>query len=372
MKVLTLTTQYANNYGALLQCYALSKYLNDLKDIDCQVIQYYHPTADASWKLVGTPNSFRSLLRSIYTLFNVKYISNRKRKLKRMKDFMFGYLPLTEKKYTTIDSIRNNPPLADAFICGSDQIWNMMQMVEGKLVYFLNFAPDNSKKIAYAASIADAWTKEQEKMVAPLLKRFAAISIREKGNLPQVQSIYPNATVAIDPVFLLERTKWDELRNTERAIDEPYILCYFLSVTNQMVETVRKIKELTGYKVIHINLNALDKFNSDYDVRDADPREFIGLISKASIVCTNSFHCSAFSIIYHRNFVFCPKAHANERIVNLQDTFGLGNVMMTPERLKNLTKEDLVVDYSNADRLGSEFINYSKNFLTKALYGEKD
>ena len=70
--------------------------------------------------------------------------------------------------------------------------------------------------------------------------------------------------------------------------------------------------------------------------------------------------------------MFCPKAHANERIVNLQEVFGLGNVMMTPERLQNLTKNDLEIDYSNVDRLGGEFINYSKKFLTQALYGERD
>lgn len=371
MKVLTLTTQYANNYGALLQCYALSKYLNDLDDVDCQVIQYYHPNADASWKVLGTPKDFRSLVRTLYTLFNVKYVINRKRKLKRMKAFTFGYLPLTEEKYSTPESIRNNPPIADAYICGSDQIWNMKYMFGGKTVYFLDFVK-SGKRISYAASIADPWTDEHIKMLTPYMKKFDAISIRENGNLEQVKQIFPQATVTIDPVFLLERNRWDELKNTERTIDEPYILCYFLSVTNQMVETVKKIKELTGYKIIHININALDKFNSDYDIRDADPREFIGLISKASIVCTNSFHCSAFSVIYHRNFVFCPKAHANERIVNLQEVFGLGNVMMTPERLQNLTKNDLEIDYSNADRLGGEFINYSKKFLTQALYGERD
>lgn len=369
MKVLTLTTQYANNYGALLQCYALSKYLNNLDGIECQVIQYYHPTADASWKLIYKPSNFRSLLKTIYTSLNVRYLVKRKSKFKVMKAFMFGYLPLTEEKYTTPESIRSNPPLADVYICGSDQIWNMMQMVEGKLIYFLDFAPDNAKKIAYAASIADPWTKDQEAMVAPLLKRFTAISIREKGNLPQVQSLFSKATVVIDPVFLLNRGQWDELRSNKRVIDEPYILCYFLSVTDQMVQTVKKIKKLTGYKIVHLNINALDKFNSDYVIRDADPREFIGLISKASFVCTNSFHCSAFSVIYRRNFTFCPKAHANERIVNLQEVFGLGDVIMTSTRLQNIRKkEDLIVDYSKADCLGSEFIEYSKNFLKDSIY----
>lgn len=371
MKILTLTTQYANNYGALLQCYALCKYLSKLDNTDCKVIQYFHPYSSENWRVANPIHDCRDLIKCIYTYANVPLYLSIKRKMKVMQKFIKDYIPLTEK-FMTPESIRKSPPIADVYICGSDQIWNMSgRTIPEKMIYFLDFVPEGAKRISYAASISDPWTDENIKQIEGHLVKFDAVSIRERGNLDQVKSIYPNATVVIDPVFLLEKKEWDSLKKTDKCIDEPYILCYFLSVTDQMVQIVKKIRDLTGYKIVHLNLNALDKFKSDVNIRVADPRDFIGLISNASMVCTNSFHCSAFSVIYKKDFVFCPKWHANERIENLQEVFGLGNVMMTPQRLDNLTAEDLCVDYSRADELGSTLINYSKDFLNTAIYGEK-
>ena len=372
MKVLTLTTQYANNYGAQLQCYALSKYLNGLPDVECEVIQYFHPRSGVSWTTLRMPKDVRELVKMIYTILNVPMVISLNIKKRRMRAFINSYIPLTRKQYHSADSIRNNPPIADAYICGSDQIWNMKYYFDGKTIYFLDFVPEGKKRIAYAASIADPWKEEHIEMLRPHLQKFDAIAIREKGNLSQLKTIYPHATVTIDPVFLLSRKEWDELKNTDLCPKEPYMLCYFLSVDDSMVEIVRRVRELTGLKIVHLNLNALDKFNSEKVIRTADPRDFIGLISGASMICTNSFHCSAFSVIYKRDFVFCPKSMANERVITLQETFAIGNVIMTADRLSRITKEDLRVDYSNSDECGGKVIAYSKTFIKEALYGKNN
>lgn len=369
MKVLTLTTQYANNYGALLQCYALSKYLNNQPDVECQVIQYYHPRAGISWTIFRKPTTFRDFLKLVYSLLNFNLVYSGIKKNQVMRSFIKDYIPLTKEAYHTPDSIRNKPPKADVYICGSDQIWNMKYLFDGKTVYFLDFVPEGKRRVSYAASIADPWKEEHVKMLTPHLKKFDAMSIREKGNLSQLQSIYPRATVVLDPVFLLGKNDWDALKNTHKCPQEPYMLCYFLSVDEKMVKVVKRVRELTGLKIVHLNLNALDKFNSDVNIRVADPRDFIGLISQASMICTNSFHCSAFSVIYKRDFVFCPKSMANERVANLQEVFGLGDVMMTESRLQMLTKEDLHIDYSKADELGKASLEYSVSFLKHAIYG---
>jgi len=372
MKVLTLTTQYVNNFGALLQCYALCKFINNQHDTECRVIQYYHEHSGDSWKIIKKPGGLRDVLKMVYTLFNVRLTYDLLSKQRKMRRFLKEYIPVTESQYYSLESIKANPPIADAYVCGSDQIWNMIRPIKGRLAYFLDFVPEGKKRISYAASIADPWTEEHINQIASSLAKFDAVSIREKGNLEQVKSIYPNATVVIDPVFLLDRTDWDKIKNTEKCIEEPYILCYFLSVTEQMVKTVEKVRQLTGYKLVHLNINALDKFHSDVNIRAAGPRDFVGLISKASFVITNSFHCSAFSVIYRKDFIFCPKGNANERIVNLQEVFGLGNVMMSKEKLESLSKEDLSVDYSNCDKLGGEFLEYSKKFLLDNIYGKTD
>lgn len=367
MKVYTFTTQYANNMGALLQCYALSKHCNSIQGIQCQVLQYLPNGYNRSWTLFCRPRSFRDLVKNVYCLLNPNLLIPKIKKQKIMRKFISDYIPLSDRQYKRID-IERNPPKADAFICGSDQIWNFKYRRD--LTYFFDFVDkQESKIIAYAPSIADPWCKEDEMFIAPYLQRFDALSIRESSNLMQVKKLSPDnyPVVVCDPVFLLDRKQWDEIAGTKLLPKEPYVFCYFLSVTPLAVETVRKIKELTGLKIVHFNLNALDKFNSDYNIRIAGPTDFIGLISNATYICTNSFHCSAFSIIYRKNFVFVPKNMANERIYSLMDKFHISDVFVTKDKIKGITIEDLNVDYSKTNQSDDDFIAESKEYLHKAL-----
>lgn len=369
--VLTLTTQYANNMGALLQCYALAKYLNSLDSIDCKVLQYLPNGYNKSWTLFNKPRTFRDFVKNVYCILNPKLLIPKVKKQQIMRTFIRDYIPLSSQRYKRKD-IEDNPPKADAFICGSDQIWNFKYRRD--LTYFFDFVnKKESRIIAYAPSIADPWKDEDADFIAPYLKRFDSLSVRESPNLLQVQKLSPdnNPTVVCDPVFLLEKQQWDDITNTKLAPDEPYIFCYFLSVTPLAIETVKKMRELTGLKVVHFNLNALDKFNSEFNIRVAGPTDFIGLISKATYVCTNSFHCSAFSIIYRRNFMFVPKAMANERITSLMDKFRLSDVFISENRLKTLSVKDLKVDYSKTEGCIECFIAQSKEFLHNALKNER-
>ena len=370
-RVLTLTTQYANNMGARLQFYSLSRYLNENENVECQVLQYNPEGYNKSWSYFNKPRTFRDFVKNVYSLFNPNLLIPKIKKQKIMRRFINDYIPLTPVKYGRKD-ITQNPPKADAFICGSDQIWNFKYRRD--LTYFFDFVnKEESRIIAYAPSIADPWENEDEKFIAPYLRRFDSLSVRESPNLPQVQKLSPdnNPTVVCDPVFLLDKKKWDDVAETKLEPDEPYIFCYFLSGSPLAIETVKKMRELTGLKVLHFNLNALDKFNSEYNIRIVGPTDFIGLISRATYVCTNSFHCSAFSIIYRKNFIFIPKNMANERITSLMDKFGISNVFASKERIESLKLEDLEVDYSNTEICISNFISQSKEFLHNSLSDER-
>lgn len=367
MKVLTLTTQYANNMGALLQCFALSKYLNSQKDIECEVLQYLPKGHNRSWTIFHKPRGFRDILKLLYQMIRVDQLIKLRNKRKKVRKFINTYIPLTKETYTR-DEIISCPPKAAAIIVGSDQIWNFKYRQD--LTYFLDFLKENTLKISYAASIADNWTKEQSQKIAPVLQTFDSISIRESGNLPCVNSALKDkeATVVCDPVFLLGKDEWNEIKSNP-SIEEPYIFCYFLSVSPLAVKAVAKIRELTGCKIVHLNLNALDKFNSDIVITEADPSEFIGLISNATYVCTNSFHCSAFSIIYKKNFTFVPKNMANERITQLENLFGI-NVMLNVQNIENLSLSQLQTNYTDKESSENAFIEYSKEFLKQALNGK--
>lgn len=365
MKVLTLTTQFANNYGALLQCYALSKYLNQIEGVNCEVIDY-HPTEwKRSWQIVRKPHSFKDFAKIVYSMFQIKYIQDKQFKNRLMREFIKNYLPLSSTIYER-KTITLYPPIADAYICGSDQIWN--QVIFKDMTYFLDFVK-TGKRISYAASIADPWNKDFEKLIKPELGKFDAISVREKGNIPQVQNLVKNKHIqwVVDPVFLLEKQEWDKIA-IKPQINEPYIFCYFLNVSPFAVEIVNKLRKMTGLKVVVLGVDNLDKLHSDILIRRAGPCDFVGLIKSATFICTNSFHCSAFSTIYEKRFVFVPKTWANERLISLEEIFGI-NVILTKDRAKELSVDMWNVDYSKGKIKGEEFIKSSKEFLKNALYG---
>ena len=367
MKVLTLTIQNAKNMGAQLQCFALSKFLNGQDDITCEVLCYYPKNYDISWKYFKKPVDLNSLAAFLYKAIRVDQFLLFKRKNKVMKSFMDNYIPLTNKHYFRKDIV-NNPPVTDAFVCGSDQIWNFK--LRKDFTYLLDFLKDETtKRIAYAASMAEPWTSEECKEAQPHLRKFDAIGIREKGDLPLINSLLkqPTARVVVDPVFLLPRTEWDKL-GRKPQIQEPYIFCYFLGTDDFTVKVVKRIKELTGYKIVHLNLNNRDRFNSDKNIIVADPCDFIGLIANASMVCTNSFHCTAFSLIYQRNIQFIPRKLGNARALSLQEVFQIPNIILDSSRFSNLQKEDLVTDYSNSQEAMETMIESSKKFLLDALY----
>ncbi len=365
-KILTLTTQYSPNMGALLQCYALSRYLNSQSDTECAVIQYWHPNAKAGWSAFKHRGGLRNMLFNIYMFFRPDLIMQKKRRNKKLQAFIDEYIPLDEKKYTTDDAIRQDPPQADVYVVGSDQIWNVNRKGVGT-VYFFDFVPDGKRRVAYAPSLGVDWSEQQKTWLRPYLQKFDALSVREEGHVAQVEeaSGKPVAHVA-DPVFLLSPEEWLKIAK-KPPFEEPYIFCYFFGVTDLAARTVQRLREVTGYKVVYMNFNALDKLHSDVCIRSCDPRDFIGYIANAAVVCASSFHASAFSIIFKKNLFYVPQAE-RERILSLRRTFKIDDILVTEERLTSLTKENIHIDYSKGEKAGKEYISYSRDFLLNSIY----
>ncbi|RHB29416.1 polysaccharide pyruvyl transferase family protein [Bacteroides nordii] len=364
-KISTLTTQFANNQGAILQCYALQHFLSNVEGVECQVIDYFPKGSEQSWKVLPHPNNLKMLLKNIYTLFNLEWVIGKKQKSKVMRQFIKDYIVTTPKKYDR-NAIVANPPKADYYICGSDQIWNFV--IFDDMTYYFDFVDKvpGAKRIAYAASLSDPWNEEQGKKVSSLLEKFSELTIREAAHVPLVQKYVPSKRVkwVCDPVFLLPTDEWDKIATDPNEI-EPYILCYFLNIDSKAVEFVNKMKNLTGYKVINLVLSSREKFKSDKLVHAYTPKEFVGYIKHASFIITNSFHCSAFSSMYKKNFRFIPKSWANERLVSLEELFGY-KVIMTQEMINKFTVEDMPLDYSKAGKM-DDFIAQSKKYLLHSI-----
>lgn len=364
-KIYTLTTQYANNQGALLQCYALQHFLSKIDNVDCKVIDYFPKDSEDSWVVFPKPRGLKPFLVNVYTIFNVRWILGKIKKSQVMRAFIHDYIITTPDKYDR-KSISENPPIADYYICGSDQIWNFI--IFDDMSYYFDFVDrvPRAKRISYAASISDPWTETQGNQVAPYLSKFSCISIREHGHQALVKKYVPSKDIewVCDPVFLLSTEDWDEIAVAPQEA-RPYILCYFLNIDKMAVEFVNKMRKLTGFKVINLVLGVHEKFKSDKLIYAYNPREFIGYIKNASFIITNSFHCSAFASIYRKDFRFIPKNWANERVVSLEELFGY-EVIMTQEKIDGFQLTDMSLDYSKAKGMDN-FIAKSKKFLLNAV-----
>lgn len=374
MKVYTVTFNSNVNFGAKLQAYALARFLNNQNDIECEILNYKYPGWDTSWRLFPKPKSFRDLLKNLYFALHVKDVIEIKKKHRILRKFVSDYMPVAKEEYDR-KKLLQSPPVADAFVCGSDQVWNLTRTLD--LSFFLDFVKKGTaKKLSYAASMAEPWTQEDIDIVKPWLNEFDGLSIREEGNLPQLREILPdkNPIVVCDPVFLLSKQEWESFSSTQLCPQEPYIFCYFIGMVPLATETVAEIRKRLGLKVVYLqlNLNTRDYFHSDKKIIAANPKDFVGLVRNASFVITNSFHASAFSLMFKKDFTFVPKKKDNERVISLVKMFKISDVFMTQEKMEKLTQKELSVDYSLTDTSYAEFIDLSKNYLLNTLHGKKN
>jgi hypothetical protein len=169
-----------------------------------------------------------------------------------------------------------------------------------------------------------------------------------------------------DPVFLLSVERWRLISKTPK-MKKPYILCYFLNPSREAVAIVKKIKKMTGLKVVQIDINNINKIPTDVDVLDASPEEFVGYIENAEYVVTNSFHCTAFSVLFQKNLLVIKKQSANSRMISLLNSVGLSSRIVSEKDVDEMTVKDLVVDYSTNFDTFEKFISQSKEYLTNAL-----
>ncbi len=364
MKVGVVTTQYASNYGALLQTYALQKHINSHMGIESEVINYFPKHYKEYWRLLPKIESFRSFVLLGMTLLRPWNVFRTKKRYMKYREFVKKFIPCS-REYYSYDEIMKEKCGYDICICGSDQIWNVTRHEHIDKVWFLDFYGEwsNVKRVSYAPSIADAIPPEKYNILSRVLNEFDAISVRESSDIEQLSKLTEKKVAHVcDPVFLLSKEEWREIEISPK-ISQPYILCYFLSPDKQAVEVVKKIKQMTGLKVVHLNVNERDKFKSDYDIRTACSREFLGYIDDAEYVITNSFHCTAFSVLFEKKFVVVKKKTANSRMESLLSKLGLNYRFIDESKLEKITENDLEVDYSSASKIVQGFVNESKEYL---------
>lgn len=305
-----LTHYYgSNNYGGILQAYALCRKLN-LMGYSAEQICYPLHEPMSLQELSKRLNRNMSL-EKILTIVprKILYITNNYKNsnilLDRYKSFSeFREKSIPHSKELYLDStIANCVDDYDIFITGSDQVWNPIWFRKG---FFLDFVPKKKKKIAYAASIGQSTlTNEQRTLMKHKLADFYAISVREKSSVKLLSEITGcKIEWVLDPTMLLPMPEWDAVCS-EQLVAGPYILCYFLG--NGLLGRKMAEQFAMQHKLSVVNIPMLGKYNKldgfgDIKLCNASPNDFISLIKYADCIFTDSFHACVFSILYRKQF----------------------------------------------------------------------
>ena len=368
MKIKTITCHDVYNVGASLQAYALAEYLKELGH-DIEIINY-KPEYLFTYKLTGVGNSRYDypILRELYQLAKLPgRIKNKygKRK-KEFDEFTKKYLPVTEKKFTSNEDLKKNLPKADVYFAGSDQIWNTIFNNGKDPAFYLDFAPKSAIKASYAASFATEDVLEEWKArVQQWLKKLDYISVRESSGVEIVKKLgIERVQQVVDPVFLLDSSKWEIL---EKKVNntEPYILIYDFDNNQKIYDFAKNLAKKNGWKIYSLLKNK----ECDRSFENEGPESFLWLVHHAEFVISNSFHATAFSIIFQKQFVVFQRIEKiNTRMRDLLMDLNLDRNLTVDENIKNIG----VINYSIVDEIVKSKIDISKTYIDKVISGDKN
>lgn len=364
------------NYGQILQCYALQKYLR-VAGHKVYVIRYNFES-----ELNKTP-----LIYKLKKAFNpIKLVRYLKRKIdartvfeqtdysiRQFERFRNENIIFSEKLYLSYNELVNDPPVADLYIVGSDQVWNTSclggeQSYSFKNIvnaYFLNFG--NAKKMSYAASWGTTdITDNYCQLATSLLRNFTFVSVREKTGIELCKKCgYEDAKLVCDPTMLLSADYYRELygKQVKKSKPKPYIFCYLLNnTTNIKIDSIYNFAKSKSLEVIYVTGNTVV---DTHKKTNATIQEWLYYIDNAKYVITNSFHCGVFSTIFNKSYAIIPLTGKfscmNSRFDSLFDYYGI------EQRYTDSTFSILNTSYTINIRKNNDFdlIKFIKDDLFK-------
>ena len=352
-KISLVTYHYSPNAGAVMQTYALCRFLKEHRyKVEIVDIRNFEPNIKTISE--GSPLFIRLLKSVIYP--------------RRMKKIFKQFYPTMTRHYLSVNELKNDPPISDYYIVGSDQVWNHYIERDKALAYYLDFGPMDAKRFSYASSFGlskwEAGTFASTEDVQRCFNKMCAISVRElDGQKILRDTFHKEAEIVLDPTLLHDG--YPEISGPVKQQEE--LVCYKLNKTIDFWKNAPTVGEKLGLPILLLNHN-YPKRGYKYHFNPT-VNQWVKRIAGAKFVLTDSFHGVAFSIIYRKPFVAILNHNGRDSRMS-----SLLKLLHLESRMFNSLEEMLETDvwrqpigYDNVEPLLADLRQHSIDYLLGAL-----
>ena len=345
MKIAILSFTKSTNYGASLQVYALEQTIRRrYVDVDVEYLDYKRDYKKAVIIWISRKIAYAILRKNDEPSYTItEFIGNSlergknatKASAKETLELFYEFWALTSySDKITRKQLRKISNKYDLYIAGSDQLWNCGK-VNIDTTYLLDFVKDNKKKASYATSIGlkdfpDKYKSKYKKY----LSQFSSLSCREKSAANMVEQLTgKHCENVMDPVFLLKKAEWSAIaRKNSEELSGQYVLAYVLGEDAELENAAFQYATQNNLRLVHISSRM-------YLNKKCGPLEWLWYFNNAEIVFTNSFHGTAFSIIFNKQFWVNISnmditRQSSDRITDLLNLCGLNNRLLESETIQ--------------------------------------
>lgn len=322
------------NYGQVLQGYALEQKLRELGHEP--FIVRYTMREEAQYDTMKM--KVMRVLRGQRTLADLmKRLTAKKQHEidRKFPLFKEKYMSYSEHMYDSYQSLADGYPEADCYISGSDQVWGAWGSLYKKRVMLMSFLPDRIKRFSYAASFGrTSLMPEEEPLFRAELKKYKAVSLRETSAVTLCRRLgIDNAVEVSDPTLLYTREEWIRLLGLSATRRErKRALVYMVGISKKALNDILDWLRNRGYETANVEATAYMDVKSGIQ---PTIEEWLSLILDASLVITNSYHGTIFSINFNTKVFSLSKtlggrlSGEDERILSIFENVGLTEYFMT-------------------------------------------
>lgn len=384
-KIALVTCYFQHNYGSQLQAFATQKFFDNINvpnetilidglkpEINKRKYKYFLSRIFD----INTVKDKWSTVKKVLAIKRMpKYAANLSIRYKMFDDFARKEFHLSQR-YDSFVELAKAATNYNMFVVGSDQLWLPSNISAD--YYTLDFVPDAVPKMALATSFGvSELPNRQAKRAKAFLPRIEYCTVRESSGQKLIKQLTGrDVPVVCDPTILFDSTEWSEEVSPKPFTEGKYLFCYFLGNNPIQREFVKRVKQITGYKIVQLQhcdeYIAGDENFPDETPYNVGPKEFIRLIRDAQYVFTDSFHCSVFSMLYGKEF-FTFRRYAsdgtvstNGRIYSLLSLVGLENRLLHGDEDAN-TFLGQEIDFSIVHSKLAELRQFTKQFVLNAL-----